>query len=90
MTEVLLELKSGKKLIQIEYTTKKNGDFCYYSYEHHYNSKSSSDRFIEAEFIKMVKNGKVLIQRRDCQNPSRVPKEQVWKVCVQRQEIEKK
>ncbi len=78
---ILTKLKSGKELIQIEYTTKKTGDFCYYSYVHHYNSRSLSERFIEAEYIKSLSNGKVLIKRDDCKNPSRVPKEQVWKIC---------
>ena len=76
MVGISCTLTDGTELIQIQHTGRKEGDFCYYSYEHHYNSRSSSVRFIEAEYIRMA-GSKILIQRDDCKNPTRARPEQV-------------
>ena len=58
----------------------KEGDSVYFVYEHHYNSKSSSERQIPSKFIKYRKNRRmVIIKREDCKNSSRVSARQVFK-----------
>ncbi len=76
----MLELQTQKGILQIE----KIGDGCkegqevWFAYEHHYNSRSSSERWLKCKFIKYCKNNKVLVQRKDCKNPSRVSINQVF------------
>ncbi len=74
---------SVKELFQLNPAITKNGDFCYYSYEHHYNRVSSRVRIIKAKYIRKLFNEKVLIQREDCVGTSRVPIKQVWKEKVE-------
>ena len=73
-----MKLLGGKKIIQIAYAKIIKGNSCYYVYEHQLNYISSIIRIIEAEFIKKLPNGEILIKREDCKNNSKVPSERVY------------
>lgn len=83
----MIELNTGEVLDKLGLEAKE-GQYVYYTYHHHYNWRSSSQRFLLVKFIRYVRgNKKVIIQRGDNKkNPSRVPIEQVLKIVKEKKE----
>lgn len=76
----MIELGTRKGILQIEKIGQdsKKGQEVWFAYEHYYNSRSGSERWLKCKFLKYCKNNKVLVQRKDCKNPSRVSINQVF------------
>ncbi len=85
----MLHRKTGNenKVKQIGLNCKK-GQPVWFCYEHFTNSRVSFDRWLKCEFLKYLKSNKVLIQRQDCKNPSRVSINQVFQ--TKQSEVQKR
>ena len=76
---VTIKLTNGKELNPVGISSF-CGEHIVYTYEHHYNSRSSANRFIDSAFVRYCKGGKIaIIQRMDCSGLSRVPIEKIYR-----------